>query len=107
MKMRNGKNWKLTPVWGWFLWTIIVVSVLHAALRLFHHHGAVDVIGILDDITTAMALFIVWLWQRQTKRILKDVEAANDNLGGICTGDMYETDKERYLYARKKLEAWL
>ena len=105
--MRNGKNRKLTPCWGWFLWMIIVVSVLHAAFRLFHHNGSVDVIGIFNDLTTAMALFIVWLWQRQTKRILKDVEAADDNLGGICTGEMYETDKERYLYARKKLEAWL
>ena len=107
MKMRKGKNWKLTPCWGWFLWAIIVVSVLNAALRLLHHHGAVDVIGVLDDLMTAMALFLVWLWQRQTKRILNDIEAADDNLGGICTCDMFVTDKERYLYARKKLEAWL
>ena len=107
MKMRNGKNWKLTPVWGWLLWLVIAVCIIHTVLRLCHNHSFIDVIGALNDTTTAMALFLVWLWQRQTKRILKDVEAADDNLVGICTGDMYATDKERYLYARKKLEAWL
>ena len=107
MKTRNGKNRGLTPVCGWFLWTIIVMCMFHAALRLFHNHGAVDVIGVLNYLTTAMALFLVWLWQRQTKRIIEDIEIADDNLGGICTGDMFETDKERYIYARRRLESWL
>lgn len=107
MKMRNGKNRKLTPTWGWFLWLVIAACLSQAALRLFHNHGSLNVIGILDDLATAMALFLVWLWQRQTKRILNDVADADDNLCGICTGEMFETDKERYLRARTKLEAWL
>lgn len=97
------RNCRLTPLWGWFLWMIIVLCVINAAFDLSHNLWS-DAIGRID---MAFMCFLIWLWQRQTKRIIKDIEDAVKKLMSIHTEGLSKTNKKRIRNAMLKLEAWL